>query len=95
IQAKAAALAKRRVDSTSLLLELGRAEIRDLLESQEALIAAQNALTAALVGYRISELEMQRDLGVLEVNHQGLWREFDPASQTFNQPESTTDESTG
>ncbi|MGF1452560.1 MAG: TolC family protein [Opitutales bacterium] len=80
IQAQAVALAERRVDSTSVLLELGRAEIRDVLEAQEALLSAQNALTAALVSYRISELELQRDLGLLEVNADGLWQEFDPTT---------------
>ena len=71
-------LAQRRVASTNLFLEAGRAEIRDLLEAQEALVTAQNALTAALVSYRVNELALQRDLGVLEVDHQGLWREYTP-----------------
>lgn len=78
IQAQAAALAERRVASTNLFLEAGRAEIRDLLEAQEALVSAQNALTSALVSYRVAELELQSDLGVLEVGPSGLWREFDP-----------------
>ncbi|MFW6059946.1 MAG: TolC family protein [Phycisphaeraceae bacterium] len=78
IQAQSVALAERRVDSTSLLLELGRAEIRDVLEAQEALVSAQNALTSALVNYRVSELELQRDLGLLEVNERGLWEEYRP-----------------
>ncbi len=78
IQSLAVAIAERRVKSTDLFLQAGRAEIRDVLESQEALINAQNALTAALVGYRLSELELQRDLGVLEVDGEGLWKEFDP-----------------
>jgi len=78
IQAQAVELARRRVASTELFLQAGRAQIRDVLESQEALISAQNALTASLVNYRIAELELQRDMGVLEVNEKGLWREFDP-----------------
>ena len=78
IQALAIAVAKRRVDSTSLFLEAGRAEIRDVLEAQEALVGAQNALTAALVNYRIGELALQRDLGVLAVNEEGIWREYAP-----------------
>lgn len=82
IQAQAVALAERRVDSTGVLLELGRAEIRDVLEAQEALLSAQNALTSALVNYRVSELELQRDLGLLEVNENGLWKEFRP--EDFN-----------
>jgi outer membrane protein TolC len=78
IQAQAVALAQRRVDSTSLLLKLGRAEIRDVLEAQQALLSAQNALTSALVNYRVSELLLQSNLGLLEVDETGLWQEYRP-----------------
>lgn len=78
IQSRAVRLARRRVTSTDLFLEAGRAAIRDVLEAQEALVQAQNSLTAALVAYRIAELELQRDMGVLEVNEKGLWREYRP-----------------
>jgi len=81
IQAQAVKLAERRVDSTSLLLKLGRAEIRDVLEAQDALLSAQNALTSALVNYRVSELQLQANLGLLEVDANGLWREYSPATQ--------------
>jgi len=80
IQAEAVRVAQRRVDSTNLFLQAGRAEIRDLLEAQNALNSAQNSLTNAVVSYRIGELELQRDLGVLEVGNNGLWEEFDPGS---------------
>ncbi len=75
IQAQSVKLAERRVESTDLFLQAGRAEIRDLLEAQEDLVSAQNALTAAIVNYRIAELELQRDLGVLEMDEKGLWHE--------------------
>ena len=78
IQAKSVTVARRRVESTTLFLQAGRAEIRDVLEAQEALVSAQNALTASLVDYRVAELELQRDLGVLEVDDQGLWHEYTP-----------------
>jgi len=78
IQAAAVTLAERRVESTRLFLETGRAQTRDLLEAQDDLLSAQNALTNALVNYRIAELELQRDMGVLEVDENALWREFDP-----------------
>jgi len=77
-QAQAVALAERRVDSTELFLQAGRAQIRDVLEAQEALISARNALTAALVNYRVAELQLQRDMGVLVVDEKGNWREYDP-----------------
>lgn len=81
IQTDAVAVARRRVESTNLFLEAGRAEIRDVLEAQDALISAQNALTAALVSYRLGELALQRDLGVLTVNERGLWQEYLPQNE--------------
>ena len=78
IQVQAAKLALRRVTSTELFLQAGRAQIRDVLEAQEALVSAQNALTAALVDYRVAELQLQRDMGVLRIDHRGLWSEYKP-----------------
>ncbi len=78
IQAQAVYLAQKRVRSVDLFLEAGRAQIRDLLEAQRALFATQNALTSAVVNYRIAELELQSDMGVLEVNEKGLWQEYTP-----------------
>jgi outer membrane protein TolC len=78
IQTQGVDLARRRTKSTELFLNAGRAQVRDLLEAQQALVSAQNALTAALVSYRISELELQRDMGVLKIDHKGVWSEFKP-----------------
>ncbi len=82
IQALAVTVAQRRVNSTNLFLEAGRAEIRDVLEAQDSLVTAQNALTAALVSYRVGELAVQRDLGLLDVDERGLWREYVPENRT-------------
>jgi len=78
IQAQSVVVAEKRVRSTTFFLEAGRTEIRNLLEAQDALLSAQNGLTRSVVDYRIAELELQRDLDLLEVNEQGLWREFSP-----------------
>jgi outer membrane protein TolC len=78
IQAQSVVVAEKRVKSSTLFLEAGRIQIRDLLDAQDALLEAQNSLTAAFVNYRIAELELQRDLDVLKVNEQGLWQEFSP-----------------
>ena len=78
IQAQAVQLAWRRVQSTDLFLQAGRAEIRDVLDAQESLISAKNAYTAAQVEYRVAELEIQRDMGTLDINEEGLWREHQP-----------------
>lgn len=89
IQAQAIRLAERRVRSTDMFLQAGRVEIRDLLEAQEALLEAQNALTAAMVDYRVAELGLQRDLGLLEVDDRGLWTEFRPEEKTDDATEGT------
>ncbi|MCX7592003.1 MAG: TolC family protein [Kiritimatiellae bacterium] len=85
IQARAVEIARRRLDSTTMFFEAGRAAMRDLLEAEEALVSAQNALTAALVQYRIGELALQRDMGVLEINSEGLWREYSPSNAERNE----------
>jgi outer membrane protein TolC len=78
IQAQSVVVAEKRVRSSTLFVEAGRRQIRDLLEAQDDLLAAQNSLTSAVVSYRIAELALQRDLGLLSVNEKGLWQEFSP-----------------
>ncbi|MDH3591475.1 MAG: TolC family protein [Planctomycetota bacterium] len=78
IQIEAVRLARDRVRSTNLFLQAGRAQVRDVLEAQEAFLAAQNSLTQAMVDYRVAALEMQRDLGVLQVDSNGMWIEYEP-----------------
>ncbi|NVL92990.1 MAG: TolC family protein [Desulfobacterales bacterium] len=78
IQARAVNVAEKRVKSTSLFYEAGRAQVRDVLEAQEALINTKNALTSAVVDYRIAELEFQRDTGLLQIDERGLWQEYAP-----------------
>ncbi|MCA1808690.1 MAG: TolC family protein [Lentisphaerae bacterium] len=75
IQQQALAVAERRVASTELFLQAGRAQVRDILEAQEALVSARNSLTAALVNYRTAELQLLRDMGVLTMNQDGSWME--------------------
>ena len=86
IQSLSMRVAQRRLESTNMFLEAGRAEIRDVLEAEESLISAQNALSSALVGYRINELALQRDMGVLDINEEGLWQEYDPGTAGKEQP---------
>ena len=78
IQWAAVVLAKDRVRSTGMFHAAGRLEIRFVLEAQESLVSTRNALTAALVDYRVAELELQRDMGVLGVDEKGLWHEYRP-----------------
>jgi len=74
-QLEAVRLAERRQSSTDLFLKAGRAQMRDLLEAEESLLSARNAVTAAIVNYRVAELRLQRDVGVLQVTDAGLVQE--------------------
>ena len=71
IQQRSVALAERRVDSTQMLLQAGRATQRDVLEAQRALLTARNALTGALVNHTIAGLEFEQDVGTLAVDEEG------------------------
>ncbi len=78
IQAKALEVAQKRVESAKISLEAGRAQIRDFLDAQIDLVDAQNALTSAVVSYRVNELRLQQDMDLLLVNEKGLWQEYNP-----------------
>ena len=84
IQAKAVYVAQKRVKSVSMFLKMGRTEIRNLLEAQDAFLSAQNQLTAAVVNYRIAELTMQQYMGVLQIDEDGLWQEYLPGGDLKN-----------
>ncbi len=81
IQQTSVKLANRRVESTDLLFEAGRAEVRDQLEAQEALLDAQNTLTRALMDYRIAMLELWRDMGTLTFKDGEFTEEIPNAAQ--------------
>jgi outer membrane protein TolC len=72
IQERSVELADRRIESTRLSLEAGRAETRDLLEAQEAQLTARNAATSALIDYRLASLALVRDAGCLRIGPSGL-----------------------
>jgi outer membrane protein TolC len=73
IQRNALDLANRRVLSNTLLLEAGRNEPRDLVEAQNAQLATQNALTAALVSYQEVRLQLMLDLGLVDTEGEQFW----------------------
>jgi outer membrane protein TolC len=75
IQKLSLTLAERRVENNQLLLDAGRAEVRLLLDSQNALVRAQNDLTSALISHTIAKLNFFRDVGVLQVRPDGMWEE--------------------
>ncbi|MBN9689610.1 MAG: TolC family protein [Verrucomicrobia bacterium] len=73
IQKNALALANRRVESTELLLQAGRAEVRDLVDAQDSQIASQNAVTVALVDYQEVRLQLMLNLGILNTSQSQFW----------------------
>jgi hypothetical protein len=54
-------------------LEAGRAEIRELVEAQDAQINAQNAVTSAIVGYQDARLELMLQIGLLDSGVEKFW----------------------
>jgi outer membrane protein TolC len=73
IQTNALALANRRVESSTLLLQAGRAEARDLIEAQDAQLRAQNDVIRALVGYQEARLQLMLDIGALDTDKPQFW----------------------
>ncbi|MBP7276289.1 MAG: TolC family protein [Kiritimatiellae bacterium] len=77
IQSAALELAQRRVDHTRMLQEAGRAEMRDLLEAEEAQLNARNGLISSMINYRIAEWSLWRDAERLQVTEEGWMNEPD------------------
>ena len=73
IQTNALALANRRVDSSTILLQAGRAEARDLIEAQDAQLRAQNDVTRAVIGYQEARLQLMLDIGTLNREKPQFW----------------------
>ena len=66
IQYSSQLLAERRVERAQLLLQAGRINVRDLLEAEEDLVLARNALTDTRVDYQILLWTLERHLGVFD-----------------------------
>ncbi len=69
-------VAKTRVESTQELIKWGRVETRDLLDALDADLRANNAVTAALIEFRVSYLDFLHALGILEVDTEGCYIDF-------------------
>ncbi|MFQ5749683.1 MAG: TolC family protein, partial [Planctomycetota bacterium] len=72
IQTNSVDLAARRVESTRLNLEAGRSSTRDVLESQRALLSAQNAATRALIDYSLTRLRLFNEAELLTIDKTGI-----------------------
>lgn len=72
LQQGAVILANRRVQSSRLNLDHGKASTRDVLDAEEDLRQARNSRSAALVDYTLSRLGLYLDLGALRVDETGI-----------------------
>jgi outer membrane protein TolC len=75
IQKMALNLAERRLETQKLLLEIGQSNVRLLLESEGALLEAQNDVVRALVAHAIAKLGFFRDIGILQIKPDGMWEQ--------------------
>jgi len=75
IQKIALNLAQRRLETQKLMLEIGQSNVRLLLESEGALLQAQNDVTSALVAHAIAKLGFFRDIGILQIRPDGMWEQ--------------------
>ncbi|RBP45414.1 outer membrane protein TolC [Roseimicrobium gellanilyticum] len=66
-------LSARRLEEEELLRSLGRGTARDLIDAQQDLIEARNALTAALISHTLARLRLWRDMGILYIQKDGSW----------------------
>lgn len=78
IQTNALVLADQRVNATGILLQAGRAQIRDQLEAQTAQVQAQNAVTQVLVDYLATRLKFLVDVGALNTQGEKWWVQPQP-----------------
>jgi outer membrane protein TolC len=91
IQVSAVELATRRIESTRLKLDAGRADTRDLLEAQDSLLTAQNAVTGALIDYTLSRLRLFLDMELLRFDDSGIRVEPERLEATAERSEAMDD----
>ena len=73
VQLKSLELAADRLNKTSVLLQYGRSNTRDILDAREDLFDAKNAAAEALVAFTIATLDFYKDAGVMEIKEDGMW----------------------
>ena len=65
----------RNVRIAQLRFEQGNFSNRDVVEAQQSLLDAQNALIQEKVAYEIARLGLLKDLGILFIDEKGMWKE--------------------
>lgn len=76
-------VAELRVESNNLFQQSGRSSMRDILEAESSLLSARNSLCNALVSWFMSDLELRRDMGVLEVDDSGMFTFLNKSANVF------------
>lgn len=66
---------EKNVRIAQIRFEQGDFSNRDVVEANEALLDARNALIDEQVNYEISRLQLLRDLGILFIDERGMWTE--------------------
>ena len=65
--------------------EAGRTQLSEVQDAQGSWLTTKNSLTAAVVDYRMAELEFQRDTGILKIDEKGLFMEYHPGGKENDQ----------
>ncbi len=66
-------VAERRVENNVMLLEAGRATIRDVREAQDGLIEAQNSLASIYARYLTARLNLLLNVGLIDTRPDKFW----------------------
>ena len=66
-------VAQRRVENNVMLMEAGRATVRDVRESQDGLIQAQNDLATIYAQYLAARLNLLLNVGVIDTRPDKFW----------------------
>jgi outer membrane protein TolC len=79
IEEKNLAIAEKRAQNAQQRFKNGELENRDVVEAENELLSARNALVRATVGYELARLTLLRDSGLLDVTTDGQLIERLPA----------------
>ena len=66
-------VAKRRVENNTMLMEAGRATVRDVREAQDGLIQAQNELATIYAQYLAARLNLLLNVGLIDTRPDKFW----------------------
>jgi outer membrane protein TolC len=66
-------VAQRRVENNVMLMEAGRATVRDVREAQDGLIDAQNDLSNIYAVYLVARLNLLLNIGILDTRPDKFW----------------------